>query len=71
MKQRLWRLYCYLAGKMVRTVLHRNANSGARLKALQGWFCPAIVKFVGTLRRSGARSSNYETRNQKALSTSS
>jgi hypothetical protein len=36
------------------------------LEAFQGGFSPAIVKFVGTLRQSGARSSDRETRNQKA-----
>jgi hypothetical protein len=41
-------------------------NSGASLEAFQGGFSPAIVKFVGTLRQSGARSSDRETHNQKA-----
>lgn len=55
MEERLGRFNQYLAGPLVRTVLHCDTNTGPCHETLYERLAISIVKFLGTRREDNAR----------------
>ncbi len=64
----LGRLNQCLASQMVRTVLHREANSWPRRKTLPVRFSVPIVKVLGTLRQDHASDRDNQASSNNAHS---